>query len=56
MLGTVTMAAGDVVKPLALATNLSLGDVLAIAQVGGGSSTGGANLSISVPLQIGHAI
>lgn len=56
VLGTVTMAAGDIVKPLALAADLELGDVLAIAQVGGGSSTGGANLSISVPLQIGHAI
>lgn len=56
VLGTVTFAAGDVVKPLALDEDLELGDVLGIAQVGGGSSTGGANLSISMPLQMGHAI
>jgi hypothetical protein len=56
VLGSVTFAAGDVVKPLALDEDLELGDILGIAQVGGGSSTGGANLSISMPLQIGHAI
>ena len=56
VLGSVTFAAGDVVKTLALDEDLELGDILGIAQVGGGSSTGGANLSISMPLQIGHAI